>query len=865
MEDDGTPEKEMKKARTTRTLADRGDDHLKDKRRIPAKKIGFLPNNRGGVGICPRHVVEVAGDIRLNKTNPKRYHEVPVVELPSKGCEGPLREFLDKVHRVNKEKCDSDPLMPKYSPEIGYVAVGKTHFTHAQKLFGEGKKERSVYDVEGFRIDKEGIMCVIYSQDLLRDPDALQHIADEDNMNSLIEWGQDEFQFLCKFVELKKQPPFCDCRRDGNHLVNKLFQHLKQTGVVNGRFNDKDWENILKLAVAVPEDKYEIMQSCIGTRALGRVRVKASDFGEVAKFSNLGTDGSGGGFLMVCLMLHQYLKTIQDLPPPSAESLTDACRKSEIFAACFDKETVKQLLREDQWLAQLESCMLAIMTHYPWPDPTEEERPKQQNDQFACFGRYMISCAAMVMKCGQELKKEEKLKNDRSCDFTPTDRAKVKEKALKNNSLSELEADFRKDLLKRKVFRDETEMPKPIHVNAEEFGVNAEEFGDPEERAAEAARLAAEKKRLETTRKLVFDKLEIEEYGSYVLCKDSEAAEIKQELHSDEAGAAVTDVRDEGMAAPSQKDAKDKWKRVKLMRLEFRGRALEAQIQEFGGNDCPKQPKPCWVPVEDLARASLKEKGKTEDLHPALVELDDFEREERLCKYHWLRDCETHRMALASRVLWSLGEKVHRNWHRQVDMIQVSKIPDGKGPGKGNHAPGKGLLRLQLRAKQFFKKGELVFVPSGGELYLNTNDASVTIDKLEGAVHTDMPWTVPLRVIHKKGKRKNFNADDDGAEEEDPAESVFKLLTPLAQWKKQEDCKVSVPPFWGLLHSPSHQVPPNMELEEIAFQDEGAPWSNLGTLAARLAGNNKYSIVLPVARNTRAIEKGEVLVLTERE
>ena len=74
-----------------------------------------------------------------------------------------------------------------------------------------------------------------------------------------------------------------------------------------------------------------------------------------------------------------------------------------------------------------------------------------------------------------------------------------------------------------------------------------------------------------------------------------------------------------------------------------------------------------------------------------------------------------------------------------------------------------------------------------------------------------------------------------------------------------------MPPFWGLLHSPSHQVPPNMELEEIAFQDEGAPWSNLGTLAARLAGNNKYSIVLPVARNTRAIEKGEVLVLTERE
>ena len=75
-----------------------------DKSRVPLKLIGFWPGNRGGVGISSNQVHEVCKDIMGQKCRIQRYDHVDLVEVPE--------PMLTEFKRVNKTKCDDDPLMP---------------------------------------------------------------------------------------------------------------------------------------------------------------------------------------------------------------------------------------------------------------------------------------------------------------------------------------------------------------------------------------------------------------------------------------------------------------------------------------------------------------------------------------------------------------------------------------------------------------------------------------------------------------------------------------------------------------------------------------------------------------------------------
>ena len=88
-----------------------------DKSRVPLKLIGFWPGNRGGVGISSNQVHEVCKDIMGQKCRIQRYDHVDLVEV--------LEPMLTEFKRVNKTKCDDDPLMPAFSPEMKYVPLMK--------------------------------------------------------------------------------------------------------------------------------------------------------------------------------------------------------------------------------------------------------------------------------------------------------------------------------------------------------------------------------------------------------------------------------------------------------------------------------------------------------------------------------------------------------------------------------------------------------------------------------------------------------------------------------------------------------------------------------------------------------------------
>ena len=100
-------------------------------RRVHLDEIGFWPDNRGGVGIHPWHVHEVAHDCVANKTTASRYGHVDIVEIPDAS--------LAEIKRVNMERTRGSALMPKSSPDkLKYVTASKTHFVHAQKLLSDG-------------------------------------------------------------------------------------------------------------------------------------------------------------------------------------------------------------------------------------------------------------------------------------------------------------------------------------------------------------------------------------------------------------------------------------------------------------------------------------------------------------------------------------------------------------------------------------------------------------------------------------------------------------------------------------------------------------------------------------------------------
>ena len=149
-------------------IADAGDRARTHRKpgyvRVDVDKIGFWPGNRGGMGINPYHVHEVAWDCKCNKTKLERYHQVDLIEIP--------QDMLQEIRDANRERCEADDCMPRFSPHMTYVCASKTHFVHAQKFAKEGN--RTLFnkgdvkirwqngDEEGAQIMEQGPMCVIW-------------------------------------------------------------------------------------------------------------------------------------------------------------------------------------------------------------------------------------------------------------------------------------------------------------------------------------------------------------------------------------------------------------------------------------------------------------------------------------------------------------------------------------------------------------------------------------------------------------------------------------------------------------------------------------------------------------------------------
>lgn len=176
------------------------------------KYLGFSPLNRGNQGLSPSHAHEVAHS-SLNGILANRYRCVDVVRVPA--------DQLEAWRLINKNKCDNDALMPKYSSDMCFACLTKTHFTHGVKLSEDGN--RSLFNkgtipiqfnpagVEAKKIREDGLIVCVYSEELWKDKDAMIALMNVDNGDADVQMKEDELQFQgrldAKIRDLEAQIP----------------------------------------------------------------------------------------------------------------------------------------------------------------------------------------------------------------------------------------------------------------------------------------------------------------------------------------------------------------------------------------------------------------------------------------------------------------------------------------------------------------------------------------------------------------------------------------------------------------------------------------------------------------------------------
>ena len=158
-----------------------------DLARVNLDEIGFRETNRGGLGVSSNLIQFLANDIKDKMTQRQGYEYVDLIKIP--------KESLQKVLQVNRDRCEADPLMPRFSPKIMYVCLTKTHFVHAHKLAKDGT--HTLYnrgedpirwhdaDTEGAQIIEHGPLCAMYSRRMFKDIEATDALANADNRAKL--------------------------------------------------------------------------------------------------------------------------------------------------------------------------------------------------------------------------------------------------------------------------------------------------------------------------------------------------------------------------------------------------------------------------------------------------------------------------------------------------------------------------------------------------------------------------------------------------------------------------------------------------------------------------------------------------------
>jgi len=796
--------------------------------RIPLDQLGFLTVNRGGMGILPHHVHEVAWDCLANKTKVSRYQQVEVVQLVGDR----LREALE----ANQQKCEGSTLMPAFSPAMKFGTLTKTHFVHAQKLgkdgmhtvFGEGKARIRwpEDDVEGHMISEQGPLCVVYDSALLEDQDALSSVMSDDNLNASVQMVEDEMQAYGRVVAIfdlvapsQQANPSID--------TSDVLTRLRLAGL--GAFTEVQWMHFIALRGQLPPIVSKIFQACQFYTAAGRGRVKPDDFGLAS------TIEKRAPWSKVAILMAQYSAAVnaRTSAGPSTTSALTFGGRTEVFVKKLNPTWFKQLELEIQFVLSVERFIREALKHYQ-VDPTghcDAEKVLDARSKFlAAAGRLLLQVASALTEATA---KAEALRQP----ITDLARDTIREKT-KDGKFAKIENQFREGLVAAGAYTEATipDAKHPLPEPQSSGGANAKSQGPSD--AAKTIDMLRSEEDCKLTDADVFSRLGIDGFGGEALIRnealirmeavwEAHQSDVKQEKVSVAGPSGSTGVMDvAGEVALSQQPPCNL--RCKLLALELPKAKVEVQVSQTEARES-------WMDADDLLpiAPTKQTKALSQQTEPALVPAEDVVA--TLPPYDMgVAELPFYQSLAEYALQWILLPTESSTTKVSVCLLnQKDKLP----------------YMLQARAEADFKKGELVLTPSGGRLYGGAAGGAIDARQNTKVVHGAMLAHVPLKVrlVAKTSQH---------------AEKIFLVASPLHAAKiakDRETCLDNLSPFWAVCRSAGTKQEHNMELETAVFEDQGL-LIKTGSYP-KLPKGSRFNVEIGVLRNVKRIAKNDLLTI----
>ena len=278
-----------------------------------------------------------------------RYKCVDAVRVPW--------HMLAEFRLYNKDKCESDKLMPQCSESMCLANLTKTHFTHGCKLvhdgartaFNEGKVKLSFKAdcVEGCKILDTGVLTCIYSDKLLLDEEALFAVMSADNENADLEMEEDELQAQGR-VEMALK----SSGQSRPITVCAVLDVMRKQGL--RAFSEENTKHLVTFRLSLSPAVAQCYRTCVWHVAAGIVRVRPHDYGVVSHLD------PRVQWVRASVLIAQYMFAYKD----RCCAAPTRTGRAVAFARNLNANWLKQLATEGTTLLELESAVVKILKHY---------------------------------------------------------------------------------------------------------------------------------------------------------------------------------------------------------------------------------------------------------------------------------------------------------------------------------------------------------------------------------------------------------------------------------------------------------------------------------------------------------------------
>ena len=751
--------------------------------------------------------MEVAWDIMANKCSARRYAPMEIIKVPP--------EHLAAFREANRVKCEDDELLPSFSPIMEYACLGRTHFTHAQKLgkqgsrtlFNEGKVpiKWQAQDEESEAISKEGPVCVVYDDQLWGDWAAIEGLTSEDNLNSACQMEEDEmtaFMFVHQLVKSDQgsQPT----------VVKKadVMQKIRDRGFRT--FQVADWEAFISLRLLWPPAVAEIFHKCQFASGAGRARVKPGDFASAA-FLGRGFQ-SKLPWAQMSIMLFQYCGSIaqpKTLGPQERQDALCFTGHRLSFAKKLNPTAIAAVNDEIDFLISVEMFIKRIFKHYVQHfdcKPRDADVVQARTNLLVSAGRSVVTVAFHLLsypfKAGASDEAEKRAKRQSIIDENMA------------NRFSKVETHYRQSL-ESAGFLSSSNLPEPLHrlelkVGEKEVAAKTESGSQPK---AEAEVFYDKSGNVQSTLLEVCSRLRISAQGGPVCLRTPQLYK----------------------RPPNQAQPVSAIEAVKVIRFNLPEVTIVITYADKTAEEAMLSADALVPVAEEMAAEEINVYQFKSDGSQPNVPRTDFERS--FATYAYV--CVEKVLMDAWLAVAAFGEDV-----QTAIVSEEGKLP----------------LLLQVRVRRAFKKNELMLPPIGGQLVKPTSPANISASA--NKMHDAYIRGVQGSIFTTTKRQGSAGSAKIAASLQSKVHQIsFKLYSPMAVSslpKNMDTLWFNFSPFWAVLRcgrDPSHK--PNMEMHNIVFE---VP--NSKVIEGMSCGQSPLvlKMQLPMFVNSLPLKAGDVLL-----